>query len=207
MAKVKLDFKRLPVSDKIVRAQQILKNLSNNPDFPTPNPPLADVTAAIQLLETKVVSAQAARQSAQAATAEQNDAEDALDRLIDQIGAYIESVSGGDETKIISAGVSVRSSTSAPRELTAPLSLAATEGDHDGEIELHWDRVPPARSYVIERSPDPPTDSSWVHEKVVTASSTTISGLTRGAKYWFRVAAIGASGQSGWSDPAMKIAP
>lgn len=207
MAKVKLDFKRLPISDKIVRAQQIVRNLTGNPDFPTPNPPLAQVTAAIQLLETKAVSAQAARQAAQAATAEQNDAEAALDRVMDQVGGYIESVSSGDEAKIISAGVSVRSSTSAPRELTAPSALAATEGDHDGEIQLHWDRVGAARSYVIERSPDPPTDASWVHEKVVTTSSTTISGLTRGAKYWFRVAAIGASGQSGWSDPATKIAP
>ncbi len=207
MAKVKLDFKRLSVSDKIVRAQQIVKNLTGNPDFPTPNPPLAQVTAAIQLLETKVVSAQAARQAAQAATAEQNDAEDALDRIIDQVGGYIESVSGGEEAKIISAGVSVRSFTSAPRELTTPEALAATEGDHDGEIQLHWDRVPPARSYVVELSPDPPTDTSWAHQKVVTTSSSTISGLTRGGKYWFRVAAIGASGQSGWSDPATKIAP
>ncbi|MEN3333054.1 MAG: hypothetical protein V7641_2419 [Blastocatellia bacterium] len=35
----------------------------------------------------------------------------------------------------------------------------------------------------------------------------TVSGLPRGAKHWFRVAAGGASGQSGWSDPATKIAP
>lgn len=207
MAKVKLDFKRLPVSEKIVRARQIRRNLTDNPDFPNPNPPLAQVDAAIDLLEAKVVAAQAVRQSAQAATAEQNDAEDAIDRIMDQLGGHIESASGGDEAKIISAGVSVRSSTSSPRELTRPAALAATEGDHDGEIELHWDRVPPARGYVVERSPDPPTDTSWVHEKVVTTSSTTISGLIRGAKYWFRVAAVGASGQSGWSDPATKIAP
>lgn len=79
MAKVKLDFKRLPIAEKIVRARQIIKNLTGNPDFPNPNPPLAQIT--------------------------------------------------------------------------------------------------------------------------------TISGLTSGVRYWFRVAAIGASGQSGWSDPATKIAP
>ena len=33
------------------------------------------------------------------------------------------------------------------------------------------------------------------------------SGLTSGTRYWFRVAAAGASGQGGWSDPATKIAP
>jgi hypothetical protein len=207
MAKVKLDFKRLPIAEKIVRAQQIVKNLTDNPDFPNPDPPLAEVTAAINLLETKVVAAQAARQAARASTAEQNDAEDALDQIIDRVGGHIESASGGDEAKIIAAGVSVRASTAATRDLSVPAALSATEGDHDGEIQLHWDRVGAARSYVIERSADPPTDTSWVHEKVVTTSSTMISGLTRGAKYWFRVAAIGAAGQSGWSDPATKIAP
>src|SRR5258706_7095993 len=146
MARVKLDFKRLSVSDKIVRAQQIVKNLTGNPEFPTSQPAACAGHGAIQMLETKVVSAQSARQAAQAATAEQNDAEDALDRIIDQVGGYIASVSGGQERKVIS-GVSVRSSTSAPRELTAPGALAATEGDHDGEIQLHWDRVGAARSY------------------------------------------------------------
>jgi len=40
-----------------------------------------------------------------------------------------------------------------------------------------------------------------------TKSTTTIDGLTSGTRYWFRVAAVAALGQSGWSDPATKIAP
>ncbi|HEV7473405.1 MAG TPA: fibronectin type III domain-containing protein [Pyrinomonadaceae bacterium] len=40
-----------------------------------------------------------------------------------------------------------------------------------------------------------------------TKSSFTVTGLTPGTRYWFRVAAVGAGGQSGWSDPASKIAP
>ena len=208
MAKVKLDFNRLPIAEKIVKAKQIVTNLTGNPDFPSPNPPLAQVTATINALQAAVVETQAARQTARAKTAEQNDIEDKLDQEITQIGGYIESASGGDETKIIAAGVGIRATASAGRgELTAPTGLSATEGDHDGEISLHWDRVGSARSYVVERSADPPTETSWAHEKVVTTSSTTVSGLTRGAKHWFRVAAIGASGQSGWSDPATKIAP
>ncbi|MFL6212480.1 MAG: fibronectin type III domain-containing protein [Blastocatellia bacterium] len=42
---------------------------------------------------------------------------------------------------------------------------------------------------------------------VVVTSSAVASGLTRGAKHWFRVAAVSSNGQSGWSDPATKIAP
>ena len=207
MAKVKLDFKRLPLAEKIVRAQQIVKNLTGNPDFSTPNPPLAQISATISALEAKVVQTQAARQSARALTAEQSDIEDKLDQEVAEVGGYIESASGGDEKKILAAGVGVRASAAVTRDVTAPAAFSLTEGDHNGELKAHWDRVGPARSYVLDRSADPPTATSWVHEKVVTTSSTTISGLTSGVRYWFRVAAIGASGQSGWSDPATKIAP
>jgi hypothetical protein len=138
--------------------------------------------------------------------AQQSDTEDTLDQEITQVSGYIESASGGDEQAIIAAGLGIRSAASS-RDVTAPTGFSLTEGDHDAELKGHWDRVLGASSYVLERSADPPTDTSWVHEKVVTRSSTTISGLTRGTKYWFRVAAIGASGQSGWSTPVMKIAP
>ena len=46
MAKGKLDFKRLPVADKVIRGQQIVGSLTGNEGFPTPNPPLAQITAA-----------------------------------------------------------------------------------------------------------------------------------------------------------------
>jgi hypothetical protein len=35
----------------------------------------------------------------------------------------------------------------------------------------------------------------------------TVSNLTSGTKYWFKVAGLGSAGQGPWSDPATKIAP
>lgn len=207
MAKVKLDFKRLPGPEKVIRGQQLVESLTNNPTFAKPNPPLADVTASLDAFQSAIKAAQIARQVARTKTVEQHQAEDTVDQVLAQLLAYIESISGGDEALIKQAGASVRTTATSSGDLKAPSALSATEGDHDGEIDLNWNRVTRARSYVIERCADPPTDSSWTHEKAVTTSSTTVSGLTRGAKYWFRVAAIGASGQSGWSDPATKIAP
>ena len=208
MAKVKLDFKGLSPADKIIRAEQIVATLNGNPNFPTPNPPLLTITTAANTLRASIVETQQARQLAQAKTVAQNDDEDALDQLMRQLAAYIENVSGGDEKMILSAGVSLRSpSTATSDTLAAPTALSATEGDHEGEIDLHWNSVKRARSYVVEHSADPPTDTSWAQAQVVVSSSATVSGLTRGAKHWFRVAAVGANGQSGWSDPAVKIAP
>jgi hypothetical protein len=88
-----------------------------------------------------------------------------------------------------------------------PANLSATAGDRDGEIDLSWEAVSGAKSYVIEQSLDPVTATSWAHAGVSTRSSQTIDGLNSGTRYWFRVAAVNGIGNSGWSDPAMKIAP
>jgi Fibronectin type III domain len=88
-----------------------------------------------------------------------------------------------------------------------PQALKATAGDHDGEIDLTWKAVSNARSYTIESSVDPATASSWTHVGIATSTSKTIANLTSGKRYWFRLAAIGGGGQSGWSQHATKAAP
>ena len=94
------------------------------------------------------------------------------------LAVYVESVSGGDEAKIMSAGMDVRAVATTSNEVPTPEGLMATASDHDGEIDLQWNSVNGARSYLIERSADPPTAESWQHEAVSTRSSATIEGLT-----------------------------
>jgi len=207
MAKIKLNLSRLSVPEKIARAQQIVTALTGNADFASPQPPLTQVTTAINDLDAAYAATQAARQEAKTRTVEQNQKEDALDSVLSKLANYVESVAGDDEAMILGASMNVRSAQTTTTDLAAPDSLAATAGDRDGEIDLHWDKVKKARSYVIERSPDPITATSWSHAAIVTKSQATIDGLTTGTKYWFRVAAVGTSGQGPWSDPATKVAP
>ncbi len=208
MAKIKLNLDRLSLSEKIAKARQIVKALTGNATFPTPSPALATVTTAIDDAEKAAAEAQQARQTAKEKTSNQNQKEDALDSLFTRLAAYVESVSGGDEQMILSAGMDTREKGVAATDTTAePLGLSASAGDHDGEIDLSWDKVSGAKSYVIEKSADPPTPTSWMHAGVSTKSRFTVEGLTSGTRTWFRVAAINANGQSGWSAPAMKIAP
>lgn len=207
MAKIKLNFGNLSIPEKIARARQIVTALTGNADYASPQPALADVTSAIDKLETAYSETLAARQAAKEKTSAQNQKEDEFDRIISRLASYVESASGGDETKIKSVGMDVRALASATERLDLPAALAATAGDREGAIDLQWDKVARAKSYVIESSLDPPTNDSWQHKAVSTKSRITIEGLTSGTKYWFRVAAVGANGQSGWSDPATKIAP
>jgi len=208
MGRIKLNFKNLTIPEKVAKARQIIASLTANPAFPTPTPALAVLTAATDSLESNHAEAQTAKQVAKTKTSAQNESEDALNKLMSQVVAYVESVGGDNEEIVLSAGMDLRSTrTSATEGPAAPAALAATAGDHEGEIDLSWDPVVGARSYIIEKSGDPPTSTGWSHSAVSTKSRATISGLTSGTKYWFRVAAVGTAGQSGWSDPATRMAP
>jgi hypothetical protein len=50
-------------------------------------------------------------------------------------------------------------------------------------------------------------DGVWQAVKSVTASKFTVTGLTPGAVYAFRVRAVGAAGVGPWSDEAVRRAP
>jgi len=208
MAKTRLNLGSLTIAEKIAKAQQIVAALTGNASFPTPSPALANITSAANELKSASDDVLVVRQSGKEKTAVQNQKEDALNQLLTQCAAYVESVAGNNEQLILSAGLDMRaaavSNTDPPNQ---PQALTATAGDHDGEIDLSWDTVGGAKSCVVEKSGDPVTPTTWSHAGVSTRSNYTADGLTSGTRYWFRVAAVNSNGQSGWSDPAMKIAP
>jgi hypothetical protein len=208
MAKIKLNLSTLSIPHKLGKAQQIVAALTGNASFATPSPSLANITTAINDLSTAYADAQAARQAARLATVAQNHKEDALDQLLTQLAGHVESVAGDNEQLILSAGMDTRAAaTPTPDPPSQPQDLTPTAGDRDGEIDLSWDTVTGAKSYVIDKSGEPATPTSWAHAGVSTKSRFTAEGLTSGTRYWFRVAAVNNNGQSGWSDPATKIAP
>ena len=181
--------------------------MTNNTNFSNPHPALSDVTASLATLEQAHTSLQAAKADVKAKATAQDDAEAQVNRILAQLAAYVESIAGRDEKIITSAGLETKIARSAPSVLSPPTGLSTAVGDHDGEIDLSWKKVANAKSYTIQFSPDPPTPESWTHATIATASSVRIEKLTSGKRYWFRVAAVGALGQSGWSEPATKIAP
>ncbi|HJQ32837.1 MAG TPA: fibronectin type III domain-containing protein [Pyrinomonadaceae bacterium] len=208
MPKVKLNFRNLSIPEKLARARQVLAAMTNNARFPNPHPDLSELGAAIAELEAAADAAQAARLAAKQRTAALSQREDDVDGFMSQMAAYVESVAGDDESVIYSAGLEPRgAATPASGAPEAPDSLTATVGDHDGEIDLSWDTVRGARSYVIELTTNPQEASAWKLAGVSPRSSFVVEGLASGTRYYFRVAAVTLNGQSPWSNPAIKIAP
>ena len=64
-----------------------------------------------------------------------------------------------------------------------------------------------AIAYVPQYTTDPLTNVSvWTNCPPCTKSKCTVPNLVAGTRYWFRIAAVSAAGQSPWSDPATKMA-
>ena len=207
MKKVKLSLQQLTILDKVQKTQLVIKSMTGNANFPTPTPKLVDLGAAAQTLNDSFGAAEEARELSIKATAQMELDEEALDDLLTTEASYVETASGGDEIKILSAGMDVRSK---PQPVGIParvLNLAATEGAADGSIALTWKGVKGAKSYVVRVTTDIMDNSKWQVSTVVTKTAATISGLASGTKYWWQVAAVGAAGQGPWSDPAVKVAP
>lgn len=207
MARIRLNLKNLSVNDKIAKGRQIVSAMTNNPSFPSPNPPLAEVAGDLDELTQAFALVQAAKSEITTRVVSQDNAEAKVDQSLTKLASYVESIAGRDVTLITSAGMETKAGRSAPTVPAVPQAVGANTGDHEGEIELFWKPVSNARSYTIEASLDPAVGTSWIHVGIATSANKMIANLTSGKRYWFRVAAVGAGGQSGWSEYATKVVP
>jgi fibronectin type III domain protein len=207
MARIRLNLKNLTVPEKIAKGRQIVTAMTNHPSFGNPVPALADVTARLDLLEKAYGGVQSARSEVSTRVVTQENAEVDVDQVLRQLAGFVEAVAGRDDTLITSAGMETKASPSTPTTPGEPESVGAVAGTHEGVILLSWKPVPNAKSYTIESSTDPATPASWTHVAIATSAAKAINNLKSGTRYWFRVAAVGAGGQSGWSEHATKVAP
>jgi hypothetical protein len=208
MSKVKLELNRKSVSQKIDLGKTIVTKMTGNATYATPNPPLAGITAAVNALSGATAEVELARKNLEAKYNALNVAETAFDTVVTQLGNYVENISNGDEAKILSAGMDVRKEASSPGTLPDKVaSVNATVGDSAGEIDLSWDKVAGAKSYVVETALSSMDPMEWKHMLVSTRSKAEVAALKTGASYHIRVAAVGSTGQGPWSDPVVKVAP
>lgn len=206
MAKPKLDLRNKTDTELVAYAQAHVAAMTGNANYATPTPDTAAFAAQITAFNDAITEANTAQQAAQTKTAEKLGQRSLMEQALTQRGNYVETTSGGDEAKILSAGFDVRSAPTPPAAPTVPANLTATMGDHEGEIDLQWAPPKGAKSYIVECSTYA-VPRTWQQVKIVTRSSLTVPDLTPGEVYAFRIKAIGGGGESDWSDEAVERAP
>jgi len=174
-------------------AQNVATSLTNNPHFPTPNPPLATLQADIAALNT----AETAVLSRTKGAVEARDAKLAIVRAdLENIKTYVQSVAGlatpADADAIIeSSGLTIRKVT-----LHDKPALAAKQGSVTGTVNLAAKAAAKRASYNWQYSTDQKT---WTTVPQTLQAKTGISGLTAGTQYYFRVQPVTSAGVQDWS--------
>ncbi len=206
MSYAKIGTDGLSVPARIQYLRRLAAAINGNPNFLNPNPTVAALLALADALETAYNEAQAARLVSKSKTAIQDEQSAAMNLMVSQLASYVDSASGGDPEKIESAGFAVRATPSPIGELPAPTDVQVMPSEHAGSADVSWTPLRGAKAYVIERAPEAP-NMSWGVIGTSTKSRTSLNSMASGNRYWFRVAAVGAAGQSAWSDPVPLFAP
>ena len=193
-----MHFRELSIPEKIQKARALVAHMEGNTYFPNPSPALPEIVAAADGLEQAYEDA-LNRGKIQIARMRQRDS--VLGSLIVTLAAYVQSVSLGEGTIILSSGFDLQADRTQHVKAATPLNINGRTGAHEGEISLIWDRVHGAKAYNIQMSRDGVAD--WNYCGSSTKRQLVVGGLESGAKCFFRVAAVGAQGQSGWSDPGL----
>lgn len=123
-------------------------------------------------------------------------------------GFYVETKTEGDPALIPISGFAVKAPTSVPiGPLPRPQGVKAQMGTYPGQIKVSCTAIKGTQSYLYECRPHEESGQAWQQVKVSTKSRVEIEGLISGKRYAFRIAAVGAAGQSPWSDEAVSMAP
>src|SRR5215467_4322196 len=105
MSRIRLNLKRLSTTDKLAKGRHIVIAMTNNASFPNPNPPLAEVTTALDELTQTFAQVQAAKSELATRVVNQNNAATKVDQALTQLVSYVENVAGRDNSLITSAGM------------------------------------------------------------------------------------------------------
>lgn len=199
MGLTKLNAKAL-----LALVRHVVTMLTGNLNFPTPNPPLADITTAADALAAAINAAMGGSREAHQLkrTAIRN-----MQNLMRVLADYVNGVAAGDPDLIVNAGFESTKQREPVGQLPPPTSLSAMVSNKSGVIKLDWDVVPGNDLYTVDiNETDSNEESAWSPVYSTTKSRCEISALEPGKFYRFRVRANGTAGASGASEIARSVA-
>jgi hypothetical protein len=117
------------------------------------------------------------------------------------IGALLKS--NYEPATILAVGLDLAAPKTAPVGVPdTPTNLRATPTNNEGEAMLRWQRTIRRCWFDVQWHADPPDADRWHSEATCFKQKCLVKGLVSGGKYWFRIRASNARGQSAWSQMA-----
>lgn len=202
MRKIKIGLTGLKPESLVTKATNIVEKMTDNPNFVTPTPTLAEVSQAADDLLTAI---NAASNGDRFAILERNTKEGIMKQMIRDLAAYVSGVGSGDGDIIASSGFELQRLPEPSGPVTQPVDFVAMRDVHPGSVKLNWRAVRGARVYIVEvTTTDPANDNpNWIQALMTSKSRAVIDNLNIGTYYWYRVKAVGSSNMSIWSDVSL----
>lgn len=175
--------------------------------FPTPDPSAVDYLIPHNALATGVNLITSLEGQLTAARAAVPGLIATLKIAMEARAVYVETTTNGDASKIPVSGFAVAGTPGTPiGPLPRPENVKAAMAAMPGVIKVSCEPIKGTQTYLIECR-EHLDGTPWQQAKVSTKSRNDITGLVSGKSYAFRIAAVGAAGQSPWSDEAVCMAP
>lgn len=201
MVLVKTDLQKKNPDELVQFSITVEVAMKSNTKFATPTPTIAEVTAARELLEESIPPAAGGDRTA---IALRNTYFRNLGTLLVRLCGYVNVTSDGDLDV-------ARTSAFPPAKQPAPIGLVAPPvlvevraTDKTGQVYLRIKSAHGSRmKQVFATSGDPNVETGWELIGVTTKSTFLATDLDPNKFYWFRVNAVCAAGESGYSDPAV----
>lgn len=172
----------------------IYDSMNGNVNFPKPSPELAVLQAANAELKK---AAKAQRIGDKLSTTKVSDARYEVETILKFLAGYVEYTSKTDEAMALSSGFELKK---APA-FRGGKDFKAKQGA-SGTVELSTPHVKNS-CYIWEFGTDPRPDAeNWKQGAITTITKASITGLTPGTHYWFRVATVIGTRQGPFSEPS-----
>jgi hypothetical protein len=199
-SKVVLDFVKLLVAIKVEFYLNLIDKLTGNIYFVASDVPLSALSTAVANIQTAML---AAEDGGYTAKSHLRDVVKEADLLYIREARYIDRISNGDETMILSSGFHASKQ---PTPFNKP-PIAATDGEHIGSVKLVGKQAPNGRSCIWQmyKGTVLTEDAVWVTIATTTAATYIHQGLESAQYYFFRMAIVTPEGTTDFCEPIRKL--
>ena len=208
MSKLKLELTKKTVLQKLAMGANHITAMDGNANYPeaTRVPTDAQFQLVQDNLQQTSDAAAAAESSYKAAINARDSAEAEWDLKMTARAGNCEAVTPNDLVALSTTGLPLRTTPGPIGPMPPPSNLRASMSEMEGQINLAWDTVHGASSYIVDCK-EHDTPQPWQQVKVVKQSHCTSTDHTPGKVYAFRVRALGTDGEGPWSDETVKMSP
>ena len=202
MKHINISCKRLTRSATVALVGQVIDHMTNNPHFPEPAVPLAELRAELDRLNHLIARAtDGSRQD----RLDRDEQETRLKTLLQKQCMYVILVSDGNASVQHSSGFPASKVPGEAPMPGTPQKVKASFTGKKGQIDVSWKSEAGAKFYRVQMTTDQRGPNNWT-EIISTRRSFSFHGLQSAITYYFRIIAVGSAGTSEPSEVVFMVA-